>query len=688
VNFALYSEGATHVDLCLFDGEDTAKELQTIRLLDVTNHVWHGYLPQLQPGALYGYRVHGPWQPERGLRFNPKKLLVDPYAKAISGKPDWKEPLLGSNFEGPTEVADTRDSAKGAPKSVVVSDEFDWSGENRPEVLWRKTVIYEAHVKGFTARHPKIPPELRGTYLGLAHPAAIEHMLSLGITSIELLPVHECAPEGFIQAKGLTNYWGYNTLGFFAPDQRFSSSGSRGGQVHDFKQMVKSLHAAGIEVLLDVVYNHTCEGNERGPTLSYRGLDAPVWYWLDKAAPSRHLDFTGCGNSLNLRHPQVLKLVMDSLRYWVSEMHVDGFRFDLATTLGRRGDGDFDPDAPFFQAVNQDPVLSRVKLISEPWDVGYGGYRVGQFPLHWAEWNDKYRESIRRFWRGDERQAADIGYRLTGSSDLFKISGRRPTASINHLTCHDGFTLHDLVSYSHKHNELNAEENRDGAGENHSFNCGVEGETDDALVNALRDRQKRNLFATLFLSVGTPMITAGDELGRTQWGNNNAWCQDNELSWVDWELTEPRAQFLAFAKACLQLGKHPVLQRRNFFLGSTLEDSRFRDLAWFRPDGKEMEGADWHQPTFRCMGWFLGGDAIGARAPDGSKVFGESLLIYINGGTAGVELRLPERQWGDGWEGVLETAKSTQVSRRFEAADSLMLPAHSLIVLKQQNKAV
>ncbi len=690
VNFALYSEGATAVELVLFDSDDPGQQTHSFPLLDVTNHVWHGYVPHLSAGQLYGYRVTGPWDPSKGQRYNAKKLLVDPYAKAISGKPDWKEPLHGSTFTAAgVESRNEGDSGRGAPKSVVVADDFDWAGERRPQVLWRKSVIYEVHVKGFTARHPRVPEEQRGTYLGLAHPGVIGHLTSLGVTSVQLLPVHEAASEGFILEKGLSNFWGYNTLGFFAPDQRFSSSGVRGEQVREFKTMVKALHNAGIEVLLDVVYNHTCEGNERGPTLSFRGLDAPAFYWADPTNPGRHLDFTGCGNSLNLRHPQVLKLVLDSLRYWVTEMHVDGFRFDLATTLGRRGNGEFDPSGPFFQAIHQDPVLSRVKLIAEPWDVGLGGYRVGQFPLQWAEWNDKYRESIRRFWRGDERQAGEIGYRLTGSSDLFKVSGRRPTASINYVACHDGFTLRDLVSYNQKHNELNGEENRDGAGENHSYNCGVEGETDDPLVLGLRDRQARNLLATLFLSVGTPMLCAGDELGRTQWGNNNAWCQDNALSWVDWELDEARNNFLAFAKACLKVRRdHPVLQRRNFFLGSTLDDSQFHDLAWVRPDGKEMQPADWAQPHSRCLGWFLGGDAIGARGPDGRKVVGQSLLLYVNAGSEAVELVLPDKAQGDGYEVVLETARDNRVTRSFFPGERLSLAGRSLMVMQQLSKAV
>jgi isoamylase len=685
VNFAVYSENATGLELCLFDEGDPKKELQRLKLQDVTQYVWHGYVPGLKPGALYGFRAQGAWAPQQGLRFNPNKLLVDPYARAITGKPDWEYPLTTLPPDGNgDEPFDARDSAAGIPKSVVVADDFDWSGEKKPGVIWRRTIIYELHVKGFTARHPGIPEELRGTYKGLAHPAALEHLTSLGVTSVELLPVHESAPEGFLLQRGLTNYWGYNTLGFFAPDQRLSSSGSRGQQVHEFKEMVKALHGAGLEVILDVVYNHSAEGNHLGPTLSMRGLDNPTYYWLDERNKAHNRDFTGCGNSLRVPHPQVLKLVLDSLRYWVTEMHVDGFRFDLATELARIGDGGFSRDAGFLQAVHQDPVLSRVKLIAEPWDVGDGGYRLANFTHHWAEWNDRFRETTRKFWRGDERQAAEVGYRLTGSSDLFKLSGRRPMASINFSTCHDGFTLHDLVTYSRKHNELNGEDNRDGASENNAWNCGHEGETDDVVVNALRDRQKRNVLATLLLSVGTPMLSMGDELGRSQWGNNNAYCQDNELSWVDWNLDERKRALLAFTRRLLKVrASQPVLQRRNFFLGATLEDSRFEDLAWFRPDGKEMTGEDWSAAHTRCLGYFLGGDAIATREPDGKKIIGDSLLIYVNAQADAAALTLPPSEWGSAWETLLETARDDTQVRRIAAGEGYDLAGRAVAVFRQ-----
>jgi glycogen operon protein len=683
VNFAVFSENATAVDLCLFDEQQPKVELQRHRLQDVTQHVWHGYLPGLKPGALYGFRAHGPWEPARGLRFNANKVLTDPYARAFSGKPDWMHPLTTLKAdENGVEPFDARDSSAGAPRCVVVHDDFDWGDERRPSVVWRRAVLYELHVKGFTARHPQIPPELKGRYLGLAHPAAIEHLVSLGVTSVELLPVHECSDEGFLLSRGLSNYWGYNTLGFFAPDQRYAS-GSRGQQVREFKQMVKALHGAGLEVILDVVYNHSCEGNELGPMLCFRGLDNPTYYWLEAKNRARYRDFTGCGNSLNLPHPQVMKLVLDSLRHWVTEFHVDGFRFDLAPELARVGEGSFSSDAAFLQAVHQDPVLSRVKLIAEPWDVGEGGYRLGQFPGGWAEWNDRFRETMRRAWRGDERQAAEIGYRLTGSSDLFKSSGRRPMASINFVTCHDGFTLHDLVTYQHKHNELNGEDNRDGASENHAWNCGHEGETDDPVVNALRDRQKRNLLAALMLSVGTPMLNMGDELGRTQWGNNNAYCQDNELSWVDWNLTDRKRALLDFTRKLIRLRhSQPTLQRRNFFLGSTLEDSRFADLVWFRPDGAQMTAEDWQAAGTRCLGWFLGGDAIATREPTGAKVLGDTLLVFMNAYSESVTLTLPERRWGESWETLLETARDASQVQRLQAGARFDLAGHAVVVFR------
>ena len=685
VNFAVFSESATGVVVCLYAPEPPHAEIGRLRLSDVTHHVWHGYVPGLRPGTLYGLRVTGPFEPAKGHRFNPAKLLVDPYARAVHGKPDWKAPLVGHVLDAAgREQRSPDDDAAGAPKSVVVDEAFDWSGEARPEVIWRKTILYELHVKGFTQLHPGVPPELRGTYLGLAHPAAVEHLTRLGVTSLELLPVQEAVSEGFLGPRGLTNYWGYNPLAFLAPDQRFAASKEPGAAVREFKQMVKALHAAGLEVILDVVFNHSCEGNHLGPTLSLRGLDNAAYYWLDPADRSRYRDFTGCGNSLNLSHAQALKLVLDSLRSWVSEYHVDGFRFDLATTVARGADGNFHREAGFFHAVHQDPVLSRVKLIAEPWDLGHEGYRLGHYPMLWAEWNDRYRESIRRYWRGDDRQAAEIGYRVAGSSDLFKLSGRRPTASINYVACHDGFTLRDLVTYARKHNELNGEENRDGATENHSANYGAEGETDDPVVAAVRERQLRNLLATLFVSVGTPMLGMGDELGRTQKGNNNAYCQDNALSWLDWKLDARAQALLDFTRRCIALRKaNPVLQRRNFFQGATLDDSRFRDLVWFRPDGQEMGPRDWEDSHVRCLGWFLGGDAISTRAPDGTRVVGDSLLIYLNAHAEAVELTLPSTAWGEAWEPMLETARETGKGPTVRAAGRYALPGRAVVVFGQ-----
>ena len=679
MNFAVHSQDATKVEVCLFSPEAPHPEIARLPLSDVTNHVWHGHVEGVRPGALYGFRAHGPWDPSRGLRMNGEKLLVDPFARAVHGKPDWNAPLLGDQ---------AGDSAAGAPRCVVVADDFDWGDDKRPGVIWRKSVIYELHVKGMTARHPAVPADLRGTYLGLAHPAVLQHLVDLGVTTVELLPVQESVSEGFLAPKGLSNYWGYNPLALAAPEQRFAVGKTPGAAVNEFKQMVKALHAAGLEVILDVVYNHTCEGNHLGPTLSLRGLDNPTYYWLEGRDRAHYRDFTGCGNSLNLSHAQVLKLVLDSLRVWVQEFRVDGFRFDLCTTLGRTGDGRFEREAAFFQAVHQDPVLSRVKLIAEPWDLGADGYRLGHYPVLWSEWNDRYRESIRRYWRGDDRLAADIGYRVAGSSDLFKMSGRRPMSSINYVACHDGFTLHDLVTYSRKHNELNGEDNRDGASENHSANYGVEGETDDPVVIAVRERQKRNLIATLALSVGTPMLGMGDELGRTQFGNNNAYCQDNELAWVNWDLDARGKALLAFTQKCFALRKRqPVLQRRNFFMGATLEDSRFRDLAWFRPDGQEMTPKDWEEPHVRCLGWFLGGDAIGARAPDGTRVTGDSLLIYLNAHHEAVTLTLPPSAWGDAWEVELETARDHASVETHAAQSEYTLAARALVVLRQTKKS-
>ncbi len=684
VNFALASDAAVAVELCLYDPEDPQRELARLPLRDQTNHVFHGYVPGVKAGALYGFRVHGPWAPHEGHRFNPQKLVMDPYALAFAGKPDWSKPLLGHR-RGHVNTLDGHDSAPGAPRCVVVKDEFDWRGDERPEVIWRKAVLYELHVKGFTQLHPDVPPVLRGTYAGLAHPSVLEHLLKLGVTSVELLPVHECVPEGFLSERKLTNYWGYNTLGFFAPDQRFSASGNRGQQVREFKEMVRSLHQVGIEVILDVVYNHSCEGSEQGPTLSLRGIDNATYYWLDERDRALCRDFTGCGNSLALHRPQVLKLVLDSLRYWVREMHVDGFRFDLATTLARGPSAEFDPHSAFFAAIFQDPVLSRVKLIAEPWDVGPGGYRLGNYPMPFAEWNDRYRTTVRRFWRGDSGQLAELGSRLSGSSDYFKVSGRRPSASINYVTCHDGFTLADLVSHERKHNEANQEDNRDGADENQSSNAGVEGPTEVAAINAERDRLARNLLASLFLSVGTPMLLAGDEFGRTQKGNNNAYCQDNELSWVNWNLTQRQRSLLEFTRRLAHLRlSQPVLLRRNFFLGKTLDDSAFRDLVWFHPAGHELGSDDWSNPELRCFGLFLGGDAITMRDPTGHRVVGDTLLIYLNSGPAPVAVVMPPASWGAAWELLLETATEAVRPLNCGAGETIEVPEGSVLVLRVQ----
>jgi isoamylase len=637
VNFAFYSENATAIEVCFFDPENPAREVGRVNLEEKTNHVFHGMVPQMGSGVLYGLRVSGPWSPQEGHRFNPNKLIVDPWAKAIHQKPNWDYFLQGHTD---TNERDERDSSLGVPKSVVVRDDFDWQGDVRPSVLWRKAFLYELHVGGFTKLHPLVPEALRGTYAGLAHGASLEYLLKLGVTTVELLPVHESISEGFLRQRHLTNFWGYNTLGYFAPDQRFSSSGTKGQQVREFKEMVRAFHRAGIEVILDVVYNHTCEGNSEGPTLSLRGLDNKSWYHFDDEG--HHRDFTGCGNSLATYKLPGLKLVTDSLRYWVNEMHVDGFRFDLATTLARDASGHFQSHSPLLQAIAQDPVLSRVKLIAEPWDVGNSGYRMGEFPAPFAEWNDRYRQTVRQFWRGDSGQMAQLGYRLTGSSDLFKLSGRRPMSSVNFIASHDGFTLRDTVSYERKHNEINGESNRDGSVGNDSLNHGVEGHSTDADVERLRFRQQKNMLATLALSIGTPMLLAGDEAGRTQNGNNNAWCQDNEISYVKWQRTESEQQLVDFTRRLFSLRtSQPVLQRRHFFLGETLEHSFFEDLVWFHSSGHELQSIDWHDPQLRTFGMFLGGDAIGGREPLGRKLAGDSLLIVYSSSPGAIDFMMP-----------------------------------------------
>jgi glycogen operon protein len=663
VNFAVYSEAATRIDVCLFDRADPKRQVERFTLPDHTEHVWHGYAAGLGAGTLYGLRVYGPYDPKAGHRCNPNKLLLDPYAKAVSGEVDWSEPVFGYTVGHPEQdlARDERDSVRGCPKGVVIADDFDWGDDRKPNIPWRKTVIYEAHVKGLTMRHPGVPEKLRGTYAAIAEPAIIEHLVSLGVTSIELLPVHEAADDSFLEDKGLINYWGYNTLGFFAPEQRYSSDKTPAGVVREFKQMVKALHAAGIEVILDVVYNHSCEGNHLGPTLSLKGIDNRAYYWLMPDELRYYLDFTGCGNSLKLNHPATVRLVVDSLRYWASEMHVDGFRFDLATVLGRNGEGGFDRGAPFLQIVAQDPVLSRAKLIAEPWDCSLGGYQVGGFPTPWREWNGRYRDTLRRYWKGDENLAGELGYRLTGSADLYEIDRRGPQASVNFVTCHDGFTLHDLVTYGHKHNEANGEHNRDGADDNQSWNHGVEGETDDAAIIELRERQKRNLLAALFLSQGVPMLSHGDEVSRTQRGNNNTYCQDNELSWIDWNLDDRKRVMLEFTRRVIRL-RHaqPVLQRRRYFRGQHLWDSDFKDLAWFRPDGSEMRQEDWQKPFVKSVAYVLGGDAIPSLDEYGNRILGDSLLILMNAHHEPVVYTLPEGDFGSDWYLMLDTAHPEQ----------------------------
>ncbi len=678
VNFAVYSQGATRVEVCLYDAAEPSREVGRFDLPETTDRVWHGYVPQLKPGTLYGLRVHGPYEPERGLRMNPAKLLVDPYAKALHGQVDWKQPVFAYKMGGDDLIIDEQDSAAGVPKAVVMADDFDWQGDEAPQTPWRKTVIYEAHVKGLTKLHPRVPEEHRGTYLGLCAPAVIEHMQQLGVTAIELLPVHEAVDDAFLMEKGLHNYWSYSTLGFFAPEQAYATADRRpGAQVEQFKTMVRALHTAGIEVILDVVYNHTCEGNHMGPTLSFKGIDNSTYYWL--MPEQRHmLDFTGTGNSLRAAHPQVARMIVDSLRYWVDVMHVDGFRFDLASVLGRIGEGGFSAQAPILQIIAQDPVLSRVKLIAEPWDVGVGGYQVGGFRPPWREWNGKYRDAVRRFWKGDENLAGEMGYRLAGSADLYQGQGRRPQASINFVTAHDGFTLHDLVTYGHKHNDANGELNRDGADDNQSWNHGVEGETNDPEIITLRERQKRNLLATMFLSQGVPMLVAGDEMGRTQGGNNNAYCQDNSISWVDWNLDERRQRLIEFTKKLVAFRhSEPVLQRRKHFLGDFIWDSQQKDLQWFRPDGSEMNQGDWEQPFTRSFAYLLGGDATGLRDERGQDIVGDAVLVLMNAHHEAIVFTLPDASNGFVWSVKLDTsddAKSGEVKEpTYEVAGRSMV---------------
>ena len=691
VNFALFSENATAVELCLFERPDDARETHRIRIEECTDFVWHVYLPESRPGQLYGYRVHGLYEPEVGLRFNPAKVLIDPYAKAIAGNIDWSDSLFGYRIGDPKAdlSLDDRENAGSIPKCVVVDQAFTWGGDQLLRTPWDRTVIYEVHVHGFTARHPDVPKNLRGTYAGLATPEVIEHLQHVGVTAVELLPVHHFVRDKHLVDRGLTNYWGYNSIGFFAPDIRYAASPERAHHVWEFKTMVKALHNAGIEVILDVVYNHTGEGNHLGPTLSFRGIDNASYYRLVPDHPRFYQDYTGCGNTLNVRHPRVLQLIMDSLRYWVLEMHVDGFRFDLASTLARELH-DVDRLSAFFDIIHQDPVLSQVKLIAEPWDLGEGGYQVGNFPAGWAEWNGRYRDAIRRYWKGDGGQVAELAYRLSGSSDLYEGGGRRPHASINFVTAHDGFTLHDLVSYNHKHNEANGEDNRDGTDDNLSWNCGVEGPTNNPSIAALRERQKRNMLATLLLSQGVPMLCSGDEIGRTQGGNNNAYCQDNEISWVDWTLSKPQQALLTFTKGLIALRqKHPVFRRRRFFQGRRIRGMEVKDLYWLRPDGKEMTDDDWSQGYVRCLGVRLAGDAMEEKDAKGRPLLDETFLVLLNAHHEPRPFTLPAHKRGVRWQPVFDTASYDMNGKPvslFRGGDQYDLEARSLAVLRLRSK--
>jgi glycogen operon protein len=681
-NFALFSEVADRVELCLFDedGGETRYDLP-----EVTAFVWHGYLPNVADGTLYGFRVHGPNDPGTGQRCNPAKLLLDPYSKAVEGDIDWDEAMFGYRFGDPDGPPNDDDSAPHAQRSVVISPFFDWANDRPPRTPWHETVVYEVHVKGFTATHPSVPEELRGTYAGLATPEAIDHFTRLGVTAVELLPVHEFTQDSHLIEKGLRNYWGYNSICYLAPHHEYASSGSRGHQVQDFKRMVRTFHDAGIEVILDVVYNHTAEGNHMGPTLSYKGADNAAYYRLVPEDRRYYMDYTGTGNTLNMRHPHVLQLLMDSLRYWVTEMHVDGFRFDLASTLARELHA-VDRLSAFFDLIQQDPIVSQVKLIAEPWDVGEGGYQVGNFPPLWSEWNGKYRDTVRDYWRGEPATLGEFAFRFTGSSDLYESTGRRPNASINFITAHDGFTLNDLVSYNDKHNEANGEDNQDGENHNRSWNCGVEGETDDPEVLELRARQRRNLLATLFLSQGVPMLLGGDELGRTQRGNNNGYCQDNEVSWYDWE--DADLVLLEWTRWLLNFRKeHPTFRRRRWFEGRPIRG--LADIGWFSPDGTEMSEHDWDAGFAKSLGVFLNGDAIQSRDARGEPVRDDSFCVLFNAHHEAIDFVLPE-QWGERWSVVMDTAEPLPPSldpdvgqRLVSSGEKVATDSRSLLLLRR-----
>jgi glycogen operon protein len=650
-NFAIFSEQATGVSVCLFD--EDGKQVDCIELHERTAFVWHGLIRNIKAGQRYGFRVEGPWEPEKGLRFNSAKLLVDPYAKAIAGEVDYKGPIFPYDvMSGDDTKKDEQDDADSVPKSVVVECNFDWGEDCLPQTPIADSIVYEVHVRGFSKQNPEVPENLRGTYAGLAHDSSIAYLKKLGITAVELLPVHHFIDEGNLLDKNLRDYWGYNTLGYFAPMSRYSSSGDTGGQVSEFKAMVKRLHAEGIEVILDVVYNHTCEGNEKGPILCMKGADNTTYYRTVADSPRHYMDYTGTGNTLNVYNPQVLKLIMDSLRYWVTEMHVDGFRFDLASTLARELH-EVNKLGAFFDVIHQDPTLADVKLIAEPWDVGDGGYQVGNFPVLWAEWNGKYRDTVRKFWKGDDGQLSDFAYRLTGSSDLYQNDGRTPSASINFITAHDGFTLCDLVSYNGKHNEANGDDNTDGANDNDSWNMGAEGPTDDEGINTLRERQTRNFLTTLMLSQGVPMLSGGDEFARSQRGNNNCYCQDNELTWYDWKLDEPRKRLLDFTAQLIQFRKnHPNLHRRKFFQDRTI---RGADVAWYNTDGSDLSDETWNAPWSKSLAVMFNGKTLDAMDEEGRPVVDDSFLILVNAAAEGVEYTLPAPPNKTPWRQIIDT---------------------------------
>ncbi len=678
-NFSLFSEVAERVELCLFDDDGVERR---VALPETTALCWHGYLPGIAPGQRYGYRVYGPHAPDDGHRCNPAKLLLDPYAKAIEGRPRWNEALYSYHFDDPEGALNTADSAPFMPRAVVTNPFFDWRDDRRPRIPWHETVVYELHVRGFTARHPDVPPELRGTYAGLASAPAIDYLKALGVTAVELLPVHQFVHSHTLEQRGLSNYWGYDSIGYLAPHNQYSASGQRGEQVQEFKQMVRALHAAGIEVLLDVVYNHTAEGNHMGPVLSLKGIDNAAYYRRCADQPRFYMDYTGTGNSLNMRHPHVLQLIMDSLRYWIVEMHVDGFRFDLASTLAR-GLHDVDRLSAFFDLIHQDPVVSQVKLIAEPWDVGDGGYQVGNFPPQWSEWNGRYRDGVRDYWRGADYALGDFACRFTGSSDLYASTGRRPFASINFVTAHDGFTLADLVAYNEKHNQANGEDNRDGADDNRSWNCGAEGPTGDPSVRRLRARQQRNFLATLFLSQGVPMLSGGDEMGRSQRGNNNAYCQDNELAWHNWSAVDE--ELLAFTRRLAAFRRdHRLFRRRRWFQGRPIHGDVL-DIAWFKPDASEMTDHDWEQGFAKSLAVFLNGAAISTPDAHGERVVDDSFYLLFNAHHEPVHFTLPAEKWGRRWLVEIDTALGglPDGSASLAHGQGVSVEARALVVLRR-----